>query len=499
MSEGWRGERSYWNRTARTHDFPSFRGEMSVDVAIVGGGIVGVTTARLLKDRGLGVALLEAHKVGRQVTGHSTAKVTSQHGLLYHVLERKFDEAHARLYAEAQQQGIALIRNLVAQHGLDCDLEDCSAYVYSQEEGTAELVEKEAEVARKVGLPATLVREIDLPFEIWGAVRFDGQAQFHPTNYVADLARTLPGQNCHVFEHSRVLDWGTDFVATDSGRIDARCVVMATHLPLGQVGGYFARAHPQAEPVVVAPLPDAPAGMYLSADQPSRSLRTHRHNGQLYAVVAGGSFKPGHTDDERQQFEGLAEWLRLNFDAGPVEYRWVNHDYKPMDRAPFIGWSGDPGESYLVATGFDAWGISNGAAAALILSDLVMEQDNSWLQVFDARRVKPLAGGAQFLKENASVAAHLVSGYLSRKLTSYDEIGRAQAAILKIDGKQVAAFRDEEGSLYAVSAICTHMGCLVGWNEVDRTWDCPCHGSRFSLQGEVVHGPAVKPLPPAEK
>jgi Rieske Fe-S protein len=235
--------------------------------------------------------------------------------------------------------------------------------------------------------------------------------------------------------------------------------------------------------------------MYINVEQPSHSIRTHtRENGDVYAVVAGTSFKPGHTDEERKHFQEIESWLTSNFDAGPVEYRWVNEDYTSMDNAPFIGWSSAIGEGYLVATGFDAWGITNGTVAGMILADLATGKENGWLDLFDATRVKPIAGGARFVKENAEVAAHLISGYLSRKLESFDELAPGEAAIIKIDGKNVGAFKDEQGRVHAVSAVCTHMGCIVGWNETDRTWDCPCHGSRFDLNGEVIHGPATKPL-----
>src|SRR5690625_2462839 len=252
MAKTWRGEESYWNSTARDQDFPAFSGDLKVDAVIVGGGIVGVSTARLLKERGLSVALLEAHKVGRQATGRSTAKVTSQHRLLYQTLEDKFGSDRARLYAEAQEQGLATIRSLVQQHELDCDLEERAAYVYTQKEDSVPLIEREAEITQQLGLPATVTRELDLPFDVLTALRFDRQAQFHPTNYVVGLARSLPDSNCHIFENSRVIDWGPDFVATEQGRIEAGCVVMATHLPLGKIGGYFTRAFPQAEPAIAA-------------------------------------------------------------------------------------------------------------------------------------------------------------------------------------------------------------------------------------------------------
>jgi glycine/D-amino acid oxidase-like deaminating enzyme/nitrite reductase/ring-hydroxylating ferredoxin subunit len=488
--------RTYWNETATAPEFPRLEGDLAVDIAIVGGGLVGITTARLLKDIGQKVAVIEARRVGRQVTGKSTAKVTSQHGLVYQTLEGKFGEARARLYAEAQEAGLAAIQRLAAQYGIEADIEPQPAFVYTLDESYVAKLEQEAELARRLGLPATLTRDTGLPFDVLAALRFDGQAQFHPTKYVAGLAATIPGEGCHVFENSRAIDWEPTRVVTDGGTVTARHVVMATHLPLGQIGGFYAENYPHAEPVIAARLGRVPPGMYKSAEQPSHSIRTHKAaNGDVYGIVAGTGFKPGHVDEERKYFEDIERWLTENFDSGPIEYRWVNQDYTPMDDAPFIGWSTSLGHGYLVATGFAAWGITKGTAAAMILADLATgAESHPWLEVFDARRVKPIAGGAKFAKGNAEVASHLVGGYLARKPHSYDELAPGDAAILKIDGDNVAAFKDEQGKVHAVSAVCTHMGCIVGWNETDRTWDCPCHGSRFELSGEVIHGPATQPL-----
>jgi glycine/D-amino acid oxidase-like deaminating enzyme/nitrite reductase/ring-hydroxylating ferredoxin subunit len=486
--------RSYWNATAAIPDFPKLKGSVSVDVTVIGGGIVGITTARALKDLGMTVAVVEARRVGRQVTGKSTAKVTSQHRLIYRKLKRKFGEQRARLYAEAQETAIRKIGSLVSQYGIGCDWEQKAAYVYTCDDDCLGEIEEEVDVARSFGLPASLVSDTGLPFEVRAAIRFDGQAQFHPTKYVAGLASTIPGDGCHVFERSRVTDWDPTRVETEHGSVKARYVVMATHLPLGQVGGFYAQAHPHAEPVVVAPLGRVPDGMYIRAERPTHSIRTHRRNGEIFGIAAGPSFKPGDTEEERKSFEEIERWLLERFDAGPVAYRWVNEDYSSIDSMPFVGWSSSSGDRYLVATGFGAWGISNGTAAGMILADLAAGKDNRWLEIFDATRVKPIAGGAKFVAENLGVATHLAGGYLSRKPSSFEALSPGQAAILKIDGKHVAAFRDERGQLHAVSAKCSHMGCLVGWNENDRTWDCACHGSRFELDGQVLHGPATQPL-----
>jgi glycine/D-amino acid oxidase-like deaminating enzyme/nitrite reductase/ring-hydroxylating ferredoxin subunit len=488
-------DRTYWNATAgEGPSFPALAGDIEVDVAIIGGGIVGITTARLLKDRGLRVAVVEARRVGRQVTGKSTAKISSQHGILYQTLVRKFGEDKARLYAEAQESGIREIARLAKQYGIDADIEPMPAFVYTRDDSYVEQIEKEVEVAKRLGLPASLTRETGLPFDVLAAMRWDDQAQFHPTKYVAGLAATIPGEGSHVFENSRAVDYETTKVVTDAGSVTARNVVMATHLPLGQVGMYYSLAYPMAEPVIAAPIRRVPGGMYKNAEQPGHSIRTHRQGDKVYGIVAGNHYKPGHVDDELKYMADIERWLAEHFDAGPVEYRWINEDYSAMDSAPFIGWSSHGEKGYLVATGFAAWGISNGTAAAMVIAALATGKENEWTAMFDAARIKPVAGAPEFIKENAEVAAHLVSGYLSRKPKSFDELAPGDAAIMKVDGDNVAAFRDEIGKVHAVSAVCTHMGCLVGWNATDRTWDCPCHGSRFELSGEVIHGPATQPL-----
>jgi glycine/D-amino acid oxidase-like deaminating enzyme/nitrite reductase/ring-hydroxylating ferredoxin subunit len=488
-------DRGYWNATADTPSFPELAGDVAVDVAIIGGGIVGVTAARLLKDRGVTAAVVEGRRVGRQVTGKSTAKMSSQHGTTrYQDLVHDFGEDRARLYAEAQEAGIRRISQLASEHGIDADIEPAPAYVYTRDESYVSKIEREVEVARRLGLPASLTRDTGLPFDVLAAMRWDGQAHFHPVKYVAGLAATIPGDGCHVFENSRAVDYEPTRVVTERGTVHARHVVMATHLPLGQTGMYYATNYPKAEPVAAAPIRRVPPGMYKNAESPGHSIRTHRGpGGKIYGIVAGTHFKPGHPDEEQKWLADIERWLTENFDAGPIEYRWINEDYTPMDGAPFVGWS-SRSHGYLVATGFNAWGISNGTAAAEIIADLATGRDNRWLEMFDATRVKPIAGAPDFVKENASVAAHLVGGYLGSKATSYDELKPGEAAILKIDGDNVAAYRDEGGTVHAVSAVCTHMGCLVGWNQTDRTWDCPCHGSRFELGGEVIHGPATKPL-----
>jgi glycine/D-amino acid oxidase-like deaminating enzyme/nitrite reductase/ring-hydroxylating ferredoxin subunit len=487
---------SYWNATAPARSFPRLAGDIEADVAVIGGGIVGVTTARMLKDRGLSVALVEARGIGEEVTGKSTAKITSQHNIALTIIESKFGEEGARLYADANEAGVGTIIRLAGEHGIACSLERKPAFTYTNDEKEVARIEREVETARRLGLPASLTRDTGLPFDVLAAMRWDDQAQFHPVAYVKGLAATVAGRGCHVFEQSRVIDWDPHRIATDRGSVRARHVVMATHLPLGKTGLFFAENYPHMHPVIMgrAEPKRVPDGMYVSAESPRHSVRGHRDDqGDAWLIFAGPAFKHGHVDEERASFADLEKFAADHFGVAP-DYRWTNEDYTPMDHAPFIGRSSAIGTSYLVATGFNAWGISTGTAAAVLIADLIEGRDNPWLKLFDATRIKPIAGAREFAAGNAETAGHLIGGYLSRKPHGFDALAPGEAAILKVEGKNVAGFRDESGALHAVSAVCTHLGCLVGWNETDRTWDCPCHGSRFALDGEVIHGPAVSPL-----
>ena len=486
----------YWTATAPARRWPFLSGDLEVDLAIIGGGIVGVTLARLLADRGLSFALVEARRIGEGVTGRSTAKITSQHNIAYTRIERKFGQEAAACYADANQAGLGTIAELAARHKIACDLEACPAIAYTMDEKQAAAIEAEVRLAAMLGLPASLTRDTGLPFEVTAAMRWDDQARFHPVSYVEGLAASLDGGNGHVFEQSRVVDWSSDRIATEQGSVKARHVAMATHLPLGQTGLFFAEAYPHMHPVIMGRADPArvPPGMYISVETPRHSTRGHRdRDGGSWMIFAGPSFKHGHVDDERAAFAEIERFARVHFGVA-ADYRWTNEDYTPMDGAPFVGWSSSAPGGYLVATGFNAWGITTGTAAAILLADLVTDRDNPWLKLFDARRIKPIAGAKEFSKGNAEVAAHLVGGYLARKPHAFDALKPGEAAIHKIDGSNVAAFRDEQGRIHAVSAVCTHLGCLVGWNETDRSWDCPCHGSRFDCEGGVLHGPAVKPL-----
>ena len=489
----------YWTAAADDRRSPPLNGHTTADFAIIGGGIVGVVAARLLKDRGHRVAVVEAGRAGHGVTGRSTAKVTAQHSLFLHRIEDSHGAEAARVYAEFNRAGVGLIAHLVRREGLACDFEPADSFVYATTTAGREKLEEECAAANKAGLPMDIVADAGLPYPIDSALRLPDQAQFQPANFVAELAATLPGDGSDLFEDSQVIDWSETEVRTDQGSISARNVIMATHLPLGQVGNFHASTSPHMHAVMAVPVEAgrAPAGMHISIDEPKRSLRRHRAaDGATFMILTGPTFKHGDAEAEAQGFAELAEFARDHFGYQGGGYRWTNEDYTPSDGLPFIGWSDKPGKSLLVATGFDAWGLSSGAAAALILADLCEARDNDWAKTFDASR-HSLRGFGKSVANTGKVAGDLIGGHL-RNHAERDPATADEGEIVDVEGRAAGIYRADDGSVRAVSAVCTHMGCKLGWNPVDRTWDCACHGSRFAADGQVVHGPAVERLAPVE-
>ena len=487
----------YWLEREPASRHLSLNGEISADVAIIGGGIVGVIAARLLADAGRSVALVEAGRIGQGVTGRSTAKVTAQHALKLHQIEEKHGADRSRAYADSNKAGVAMIAELVERHRLDCDFERADSFVYATSDEGVERIEQECAAARRAGLEMEIVAEAGLPFAIKQALRLRDQAQFHPSAFVSTLAATLPASGVKLFEHSPVTEWQDGFIETANGAVRAGATIMATHLPLGTVGQYYACTYPHMHAVMAVPVEHgrAPPGMYISADEPTRSLRRHSRGAEnTVLILTGPRYTHGDADGEQAAFEKLEEFARAHFGWRGGGWRWTNEDYAARDGLPYVGWEGAAGKSLLVATGFDAWGLSNGAVAARILADLVEGRDNRWSACFDASR-HSLTGLGTLAANAAKTTGGLVRGHLQSHSGASLPDRPGEAALVEVDGKVAGVFRDDGERLHAVSAVCTHMGCMVGFNPVDRTWDCPCHGSRFGLDGKVLHGPATEPLP----
>jgi glycine/D-amino acid oxidase-like deaminating enzyme/nitrite reductase/ring-hydroxylating ferredoxin subunit len=496
---------SYWIDSTAATSHPALHEDIAVDVVVIGAGIVGVCVAWELAVAGKSVALLEADRIVAGTTGYTTAKLTSLHTLRYADLRASFGADAAHAYAQSQQGAVEHLAQVSRDLGIDCDLERLPAYTYAESEAGVEAIEREVAAARDAGLSATFVTETGLPFPVAGAIRVDDQAQFHPRKFLLGLAEDFASRGGRVFEQSRVveLDQGEPCtITTEAGHtVTARDVVVATNYPVFDRALLFARLVPYREPVLAATIPTDrdPRGAYITREQNTRSVRTAPYaDGQRLLIVTGEGFTPGD-GEVTTRYERLAEWTRQRFPDAELVYRWSAQDTGTPDRIPYIGPFHPGADHVYVATGFGGWGMTNGILAGQLLTRLITGDPPDWADLYDPRRVHPVKEAGGVLLQQVKVARHFVGDRLrSSHVDNLDDIEPGTGAVLRVHGERAAVYRDPAGTIHAVSATCTHLGCIVHFDDADPGWECPCHGSRFAVDGSVLHGPANRPLDPIE-
>lgn len=482
---------SIWLDTTPSTQYPSLQPGLHVDVAIAGGGLAGITTALLLQESGRSVALIEGRRIAEGVTGNTTAKLTSQHGLIYDHLIRHAGEEKAALYARANQAAIEFVADQIGARGIDADFSRVDAFICAQHPPDAPAIEAEVEAARRLGLPASFETDLPLPLPAPAAIRFSNQARYHPRKYLLALAAGLVKAGGHIFEQTRVLDLEEGepcTITTDMGDITAGAVVIATHAPAIDKALYFARLSSYRSYVLALELDGPPpAGMYL-CENPFWSLRSHPVPGGELLFVGGEKHKTGEGGDTEERYRRLEQWARAHFSVRAVRNRWSTQDNWTPDRVPYIG-KAAPGSKHLyVATGFGGWGMTGGAVAGMLLSDLILGRENDWARLYDPNRFN-LESVGPVVREGIAVARHFVGDRLAHP--ELPKPGPGEGAIVDTGKGKIALYQDEDGTLHRLSPACTHMGCLLNWNPAERTWDCPCHGSRYAANGAVIQAPAV--------
>jgi glycine/D-amino acid oxidase-like deaminating enzyme/nitrite reductase/ring-hydroxylating ferredoxin subunit len=471
------------------------------DVVVVGAGIVGLTCAILLAEAERKVVVIEASGIASGVSGYTTAKLTAGHGLVYSHLESASGPDAARLYATAQLAALEFIRDLVVGRSVDCDLEPQTNYVFGQSDAETELLIRETEAARKAGLAAEHVATLDVPFPAVSAMMLRDQAQFHPRKYLLGLAGLFDAAGGRIVTRNRVTDisgGGPFRLRTEHGEIRAPVVVVATHYPIVEQGFFVPRIHPRRSYVVAAPLEQSvPEGMFINVGAPARSMRTAmRDDGRRLLLVGGEGHRVGQEPQTARRYDALERYMREHFTVGATAYRWSTQDNQSVDRLPFVG-PVDEVPGMFVATGFAGWGMTNGTMAALTIASAVQREERPWTPLFALDRSHLRTSAKRMVTESLNVAGQQFGPSPSKERTP-TAIEAGKGRIVSVDGSKLAISRDETGALHAVSARCTHMGCSVTWNEAEASWDCPCHGSRFTATGEVLHGPALHPLERAE-
>lgn len=492
--------RSFWVASTLSSSYPTLSQDVSVDVAIVGGGLVGITAAKLLKQAGKTVAVIEAERVGSGVSGHTTAKLTSLHQLIYADLIKEHDVDKAQVYADSNQAAIEQVASLVQSENIDCDFSRQDAYTFARTLDNVDKIEAEVKAAHKLGLPAEYVSEVDLPFRIAGAIKLPNQAQFHPRKYMLHLAGTIAGAGSYVFEQTRVTTVdgeGPCKVKTEHGAtVNAQDVIIATNLPILDQGLFFAKSYPKRSYLIGAYIDPAkaPNGVFIGVGETYRSMRTTpTDDGKMLLLMGGEGHKVGDADDTPERYQRLVNDLKSDFGIDQADYRWSSQDMVSFDKLPYIGRLTPMHNHTYVATGFSHWGMSKSTLSAMILSDIILGKENPWAETYESTRPTPFVTQTS-IKENLDVGSRWVGDRFKGLFESEKDVQPGDGKLITVGGEKVAAYRDEAGNLHKVSAVCPHLGCIVDWNAAEKSWDCPCHGSRFGYDGDILQGPAVKCL-----
>lgn len=465
---------------------PSLQGDINTEVAVIGAGLAGVLTAYLLQERGISVVVLECNETGSGMTKNTTAKITSQHGLIYRKLMVYKGEERTWEYGMANQQALEKYEEIINQLQIDCDFEILPNYIYTLDNELQ--IKQEVEAAKKVGLPAVFTKETTLPFQVKAAIRFDRQAQFHPLKFLDEVASKLT-----VYEHTRVTEVRNGgLIITDKGSVKAKSIVVATHYPFINVPGYyFFRLH--QERYYLSALEGCNSaksarldGMYLDADPDGYTFRNYKD----YLLFGSGNHRTGEYKPI-DAYKKIEDSARIWYPDAKVKYIWSNQDCMTPDSIPYIGKYSVNTPNIYVATGFNKWGMTSSMVSALILSDMITGKDNKYQKVFNPRRLM-LSGSRKFLKDAAIITISLLTEHLKIPHDNFNDIKQGEAGVIKHDGQRVGVYRDKEDKYYLVTTKCPHLGCSLEWNQNELTWDCPCHGSRFDYRGNLISNPAMR-------
>ncbi|SDX50770.1 Glycine/D-amino acid oxidase [Marininema mesophilum] len=490
---------SYWRESMDLNRFPKLNEDIHTDVVIIGGGITGVTTAYLLAESGCKVVLVDADRLFNGTTGHTTAKVTAQHGFIYHDLVRYLGLEKAKQYYQANMEAIQFIKEQVFDRDITCDFREEKAYLFTMNKANVIKIEQEIEAYRRLGIDGGSIENLPIDILSHGSVVMNGQAQFHPLAYLTELVAVMEKKGVQIYENTKAVDLvegdSQQVVLENGKRITSDKVVIASHFPFYDSGFYFTRLKAERSYVLALRRPEKfSGGMYLSVDDPVRSIRSVQWEKDSLVLVGGENHQTGQGIDTLNHYEALRQFAGESLGAKEIVYRWSAQDLTSLDRVPYIGPLSSRKERIYVATGYRKWGMTQSIVAAKVLSDQIVGRDNPYAELYSPSRFHVNPGVKQFTLQGIDVAAHLIKGKFEIPTASLTNIGKDEAAVVILGGDRTGAYRDLEGKLYLVDTTCTHMGCEVEWNDGDRTWDCPCHGSRFSFTGNVIEGPAKKPL-----
>ena len=493
-------QKPYWQDTYTPPDFCKLQDDIKCDVAIIGAGITGITTALLLSGSGMKIAVIEACKVAGSTTGKTTAKITTLHSLKLHNISSELGHETADMYYKGNQMGFNKIKDIIEKHSIYCDYTNIPAYVYTESSEGINNLENELSIMQKLGIKADITQDTHLPFPIISAIKVPNQAQFNPVKYVCSMAEIINNKdNCNIYEHSMVTKIDKDNpykLYTDSAVIKADKIVLATNYPIIEIPGlFFAKLHQQKSYITAVEAGELDIkGMYINDVDPVNSARMHYTKQKNMLLLGGYGHKAGQ-QQPKKSYLSLSEWMKEKFiESASDIYQWGTQDCMTLDDLPYIG-RVSKNSNIFVATGYSKWGMTNSTCAAVIITNEINGSTNDISELakaFSPQRVN-LKATKIFVMQMADTAKEYALGVPVPKGNIKDVL-KGDGMVIKIDEIKTAVYKDENNNTKIFNPKCTHMGCTIAFNPDDKTWDCACHGSRFDLSGNVLKGPAKTPL-----
>lgn len=493
-------EESVWTKQNELPAFPALHKNEQTEVLVVGGGITGIMTAYELTKLDLQVILIDASTLCSGTTGRTTAKITAQHGLLYDSLIKSSGIDQAEQYYTSAIEGRKHIEKVMNELQMNIKMAAKDSVMYTTESENIQKIEDEFQAYEKLDIPGRFNKNIDLPINSKAAITLLNQLQFDPIAYLKHVVEACVQKGVKIFEHTQAIDLehSDDIeVATEEGhKITSTYVVQATHFPFHDPLGMFTtRLIPERSYIYAGMDPSVQIdGMYLSCDTPERSIRSTTFDDVKGFLIGGEGYTVGKNESIANPYAALKQTALDLFPEHTFSIQWSAQDYNTMDSIPYIGRLKNKNENIFVATGFKKWGMTTSSTAALLIADLIQNRNNVYEKLYSPSRFDITSSVPKFVKQNTHVATQLVKGKITNKAKPIEELQKNEATTIFKGAKKIGVFKDDEGKIHGIDTKCTHLGCEVEWNSYDYTWDCPCHGSRYTHTGKVIEGPAKESL-----
>ncbi|MEN8076109.1 FAD-dependent oxidoreductase [Clostridioides difficile] len=475
--------KSIWSESCKFDKREELNGDIKTDILIIGAGIAGILVGYFLKKSGREVVLIDKSEIASGNTRNTTAKITSQHDLIYNKLIEEFGEKKAKQYAKANELAIKKYKEIIRERKIECDFEEVPAYIYSLND--TELIKKEVDAAKKLGIEAEFVENINIPLDIKGAVKFNNQGQFNPLKFLEDISKELV-----IYENTRAVKIEENLVSTDKGNIVANNIVIATHYPIMNAPGYyFMKMHQERSYVIALENADNIEGMYIDYDKQGYSFRSYKG-----LLLLGGISQRTGENEEGGSYDKLRGFAKEIYPKAREKYYWSAQDCMTIDGIPYIGKYSESTPNIYVATGFNKWGMTNAMVSAMIISDLILGKENDFSEIFSPNRFDLSLSISNIAKDLVETTKNFIAQKIYIPSSEIENIKNGHAGVVEYNGQKVGVYKNKEGKEFIVSTKCPHLGCELHWNADELTWDCPCHGSRFNYKGKLIDSPSVKDI-----